>query len=112
MLTAITLLSITGLDILPLALTLLLSGRFDASSEWWNEPVLSWISSVLWQPHSIAAACRLLTTATGSRWRQTFRCPQTFYGRFVRLSCAAIGGAAFASALGLSIYVAFTFGIF
>lgn len=106
MLTAVALLSVTGLDILPLTITFLLTGKFNASSEWWNEPVLSWVNSVFWQPHSIAAlvACTTgllaIRDASGrAEWR-------------FRLSGAAIGGAAFASGVGLSIYVTFVFAAF
>jgi hypothetical protein len=105
MLVAVALLSVTGLDIVPLLITLLITGRFNASSEWWNEPVLSWVNSVFWQPHSIAALIACLTallvireTAGRSGWP-------------ARLSGAAIAGAALASAMGLSIYVAFVFAI-
>jgi hypothetical protein len=103
---AVSLLSVTGLDIVPLAITFLLSGRFNASSEWWNEPVLSWVNSVFWQPHSIAALVACVTGLLAIReavrhesWR-------------ARFPYAAIGGAALASALGLSIYVSFVFVVF
>ena len=106
MLIAVALLSVTGLDIVPLAIRFLLSGRFDASSEWWNEPVLSWVNSVFWQPHSIAAMVACVTALLAIReaarhagWRR-------------RLPGAAIAGAAIASALGLSIYVTFVFAVF
>jgi len=106
MLIAVALLSVTGLDIVPLLITFLLSGRFNASSEWWNEPVLSWVNSVFWQPHSIAAMVACVTALLAIReaarhagWRG-------------RVPGAAIGGAAVASALGLSIYVSFVFAVF
>ena len=106
MLVAVALLSVTGLDIVPLAIILVLSGRLLASSQWWNEPVLSWVSSAIWQPHSVAA---LVACATGLLviWDSS-----RHSARRVRLSGAVIGGAAFASGLGLSIYVSFVFGIF
>ena len=106
MLVAVALLSVTGLDILPLAITFALSGRFNASSEWWNEPVLSWVNSVIWQPHSIAAliACAtgLLVLLDASRHSE----------KRAILSGAAVAGGAFASGAGLSVYIAFVFGIF
>lgn len=106
MLVAVALLSITGLDIVPNAITFLLTRRFNASSEWWNEPVWSWANSVFWQPHSIAA---LVACATGLlvAWDGAKR-PK----RWMRLVSAAVCGVAFASACGLSIYVAFVFGVF
>ncbi|HCC59165.1 MAG TPA: hypothetical protein DEQ47_18275, partial [Solibacterales bacterium] len=106
MFVTVALLSVTGLDILPLAFTFLLTGRFNASSEWWNEPVLSWVNSVLWQPHSVAA---LVACATGFL---VIRDASRRSEKRVWLSGAAVGGVAFASGLGLSIYVTFVFGVF
>ena len=99
MLIAVALLSVTGLDIVPLAIRFLLTGRFDASSEWWNEPVLSWANSVFWQPHSIAALVACVTGLLVIR-------------EAARIPGAVIGGSAIASALGLSVYVTFVFVIF
>ena len=105
MLVAVALLSVTGLDILPLLITYFLSGRFNASSDWWNELVLSWVNSVFWQPHSVAA---LVACATGFLvlWNVSHS------GKRAWLTGAVVGGFAFASGLGLSIYVTFVFGIF
>jgi hypothetical protein len=106
MLIAVSLLSVTGLDIVPLFITFVLSGRFNASSEWWNEPVLSWVNSVFWQPHSIAAMVACVTGLMAIRdAAQHAEWPG-------RMAGAAIGGAAVASALGLSIYVTFVFAVF
>jgi hypothetical protein len=105
-LVAIALLGVTGLDILPFTITFVLSGRFNASSEWWNEPVLSWANSVFWQPHSIVA---LIACLTGLLiMRSAARRSETR----ARISGAAVGGAALASSLGLSVYITFVFGIF
>ena len=106
MLVTVGLLGVTGLDIVPNAIFFLVTRRFNASSEWWNEPVLSWVNSVLWQPHSIAA---LVACATGLlvAWDGAKRAE-----RWARLGCAAVCGAAFASAFGLSIYIAAVFGVF
>lgn len=106
MLVAVGLLGVTGLDIVPTAITFLLTGRLSASSDWWNEVVASWINSVVWQSHSIAAlvacAAGLLVARDGATKPESW----------MRLSSAVVCGAAFASALGLSIYVTFVFGIF
>jgi hypothetical protein len=106
MLIAVALLSVTGLDIVPLAIRFLLSGRFDASSEWWNEPVLSWVNSVFWQPHSIAAMVACVTGLLA------IRDASGHAGWRARVPGVVIGGAAIASAFGLSIYVAFVFVVF
>jgi hypothetical protein len=105
MLVAVALLSVTGLDILPTALASLFSGRLYVSTEWWNESVWSWANSVFWQPHTIAA---LVACATGLLviWDAS-KHPE----RRIRLSGAVVGGAAFASGLGLSVYITFVFGI-
>ncbi len=105
MLVAVGLLGVTGLDIVPTAITLLLTGRPLASSEWWNEPVLSWVNSTLWQPHSVAA---LVACVTGllAAWESAQR------RGTMRWAGVGICGLAFASACGLSIYVAAVFGLF
>ncbi len=106
LLLSVALLSVTGLDIVPLAIIFALTGQFHASSQWWNEPALAWVSSVFWQPHTIAA---LVACATGFLviWDAS-----RHVGRRVGLSAAVVGGAAFASGLGLSVYVTFVFAIF
>jgi hypothetical protein len=105
MLVAVALLGVTGLDIVPNAITFVLTRRFNASSEWWNELVLSWVNSILWQPHSIVA---LAACATGLlvAWSGAKR-PE----RWARFSSAVLCGVAFASAVGLSIYVTLVFGV-
>lgn len=106
MMVAVALLGVTGLDLVPNAIMFLLSGRFNASSEWWNEPVWSWVNSVLWQPHSIAA---LVACATGLLlMRESSRSAD----RRFHISGMALGAAALASAAGMSIYTAFVFGSF
>jgi hypothetical protein len=105
MLVAIGLLSVTGLDIIPTAITFLISKMLAASSDWWNEIVASWFNSVLWHPHSIAA---LVAGATGLlvSWDGVVR--QEIRRRTVG---GAMCGAAMASALGLSIYTALVFAV-
>jgi hypothetical protein len=106
LLVAVALLGVTGLDIVPNAIILLLLRRLNPTTEWWNEQVTSWINSVFWEPHSIIA---LVGCATGLLvvWDGAKR-PE----RWVWFSSTVICGIAFASAFGLSIYVTFTFGIF
>lgn len=106
MLLAVALLGITGLDIVPNAVAFLLTHRFPASSEWWNEPVLSWANSVFWQPHSIAALVACVTGLLVAR--DGAQRP----GRWPAMIGATLCGAAFAGACGLSIYVAAIFGVF
>jgi hypothetical protein len=105
MLVAVALLGVTGLDVLPNAIMILLTRQFNASSEWWNGPVFSWVNDLFWQPHSIAA---MVACATGLLvvWDGVKRSE-----RWAWLWCAAVCGVAFANAMGLSIYVAMVFGV-
>ena len=63
---AYTLLLVTGLDILPIVAEFFI--RQDSLNEpllpdilWWNEQVASWMSSVLWTPHHVAAFISCMT---------------------------------------------------
>jgi hypothetical protein len=105
-LVAVSLLSVTGLDIVPNAMICIFMRRLNATSEWWNEQVTSWINSVFWEPHTIVA---LVACATGLLvvWDGAKR-PEPW----VRISSTVICGVAFASAFGLSIYVTFVYGVF
>jgi hypothetical protein len=62
--TALALLLVSGLDLLPFLITLVrrlaegqlfLAGSIPGSLEWWNEQVTSWAATVLWVPHHTAA---------------------------------------------------------
>jgi len=78
---------------------------FQGNVEGWNMPIMSWMNALAWVPHH-------LTAATGC----VLSMPLLFYGmqgnRYRRLVCAVIIGFAFASAVGLSVWVMFLFGIF
>ncbi len=96
------LLLVTGLDIIP---TIIL--RFQQphvvkpDMEWWNvAQITSWIDSMLWVPHHLAG---LIACLTGFL---------VLYVEKRRAVAATIAAIAFASAVGLSIYVAFTFALF
>ena len=96
------LLAVTGLDILPTALQFALYRQVPADMEWWNPvQITSWASSLLWVPHNIASliACflgvMLLRKAADD-------------GKH-RVLAVLVAGAAFASSVGLAIYVSFTF---
>jgi hypothetical protein len=97
------LLCVTGLDVLP-NLYIAVVGRFWlADAEKWNAPQIdSWISSLLWVPHHVAAliACfvafLLLRHQVDSHHRWS-------------TGPVIVAGMAFASAAGMSVYVTFTF---
>jgi hypothetical protein len=102
------LLAITGLDLIPSLLILLFPHTKPyADMEWWDPvQMTSWLDSLLWVPHHVAAlvACLvgflLLWTAVSTN-RNAYR-------------ISLIGAAAicFSSAVGLSVYVTLTFAFF
>jgi hypothetical protein len=100
---ALGLLAVTGLDILPALVKFLAHMPTDADMEWWSsDQVTSWMASLLWVPHHVAGlVCCLLgfLLVWMSRGRE----------RAQRWICAGIAGAAFASAFGLSTWVAVAF---
>ncbi|HLJ86869.1 MAG TPA: hypothetical protein VKZ53_08595 [Candidatus Angelobacter sp.] len=104
----IALLLVTGLDLLPTILYLVTPGHvLFAEMEWWDSEIIgSWLSSLLWAPHHIAA---LVACLSGFLLIWTIE-PSSTLGE--RVKAALIAGLAFASAGGLSIYVAFTFCVF
>jgi hypothetical protein len=103
----IALLFICGLDIFPilgLDVVNLTTGKlgFPPTVDWWNaDQVASWLDTMLWVPHNVAAiiACfigfLILSHETRLRWPAVI--------------AAAL---AFASSVGLSIYVTLVFAIF
>jgi hypothetical protein len=101
-----SLLAVTGLDIIPTAASFVtMPLQIQGDMEWWNEQVSSWMDSVLWVPHHVSAliVCLLgfllLWNARSACWRD-------------RIIALLIAGAAFASACGLSVFVTFTFAVF
>ena len=100
---ALALLAVTGLDILPVLVKALLRMPTDGDMEWWSAAqVSSWMDSLLWVPHHIAGlGCCLLgfllvwmSKGIGGRRRAL---------------CGLIAGLSFASAFGLSTWVALAF---
>jgi hypothetical protein len=102
---ACLLLSAAGLDVLPNALAAAIrwstgKGVVYPSAEWWNNPVSGCPDASLWVAHHVAGAIACLCgflllwkRDRADRW------------------AIALAGACFASATGLSIYVAFTFAL-
>ena len=100
---ALGLLAVTGLDLLFVAWKALRRIPMDADMEWWSgDQVTSWLDSLLWVPHHIAS---LVCCALGFLviWvaKNRTRKQQAGY--------AVIAGLSFASAVGLSVYVALAF---
>ena len=100
---AVGLLCVTGLDILPVFCFRSAVHVWLADMEWWNEPqITSWVGSLLWVPHHVAAliACFigfLLLRHQADVHRGWATVP------------VIVAGLAFASAAGMSVYVTFTF---
>jgi hypothetical protein len=97
---AVLLFSVSGLDIIPALL-----GSFDGffpTVDWWNsDQVTGWADSMLWVPHSLASLVACLTGFLILWNRPKFRWQD-----------ALAAGLAFASAVGLSIYVTLVFASF
>ncbi len=101
---AFALLLVTGLDILPALLFLVLYkchliGNLPPSMEWWNDQVDGWLYSVLFEPHYVAG---LIACLFGFLLISKDRLPLA----------AVIAGFAFATSVGASIYIGFVFAIF
>ncbi|HEY2399291.1 MAG TPA: hypothetical protein VGI23_03000, partial [Steroidobacteraceae bacterium] len=100
---ALGLLAITGLDILPVLAQAIAHMPTDADMEWWAEDqVTSWIDSLLWVPHHIAGLVCCLFGFLLVWMSKRLNVAQRF-------GCAVIAGLAFASAFGLTTWVAVAF---
>ena len=93
----------TGLDILPVLVKALLRMPTDGDMEWWSAAqVSSWMDSLLWVPHHVAGlVCCLLGFLLV--WMSKG------LSRGGRAGCGLIAGLSFASAFGLSTWVAVAF---
>jgi hypothetical protein len=100
---AIALLGVTGLDLIPTVIMMRVGVVFP-DMEWWNEQVTSWVGTMLWVPHHLAA---LIACLTGFLllWSPAAR-------RRDGVAAALAAGLCFASAAGCSVYVTITFAIF
>jgi hypothetical protein len=102
---AIALLAVTGMDLLPVLGQALAGQPTDPDMEWWSQDqVASWMDTVLWVPHHAAGLiCCLfgfLLVWLSKR-----------HGILQRLLCILFAGCAFASAFGLSTWIAIAFAI-
>lgn len=108
----ISLLMVSGLDIIP-ALTNMIASRYFYGFAWpprgdiehWNEQITAWVGSLFWVPHHIAA---LIACLTGFIFFQYYR-KKPLNQSIIPI---IIAGMAFASAVGLSTWVAITFSVF
>ncbi len=102
---SIGLLAVTGLDIIPVIAAYFSGQPTDADMEWWSsDQVTSWMDTILWVPHHLAAlvCCvfgfLLVWMSSTLGWRQ-------------KVQCGVVAGIGFAASLGLSTYVAAAFGM-
>lgn len=103
---AVSLLGMTGLSIVPVGLfDLFFLGKSLKPTLWWNEPIVSWMTTALWAPHHLAGLVAGLAgfllaweAAQKKHW------PQAIPG-------AAGAALAFASSVGASIYVGGTLAV-
>ena len=113
------LLAVTGLDLVPTAISWLVQGYVRADMEWWDgTEIPSWVDSILWTPHHIAGLLCCLTglllwpvsnVLSPAARRSGEPCDRHVARPAVHVTLA---GVAFASAAGLSVYLAFCFGLF
>ncbi|MGO9775817.1 MAG: hypothetical protein ACLPM3_04420, partial [Terracidiphilus sp.] len=100
---AVGLLSVTGLDILPtLYLTHTLRFWLADMEKWSESQIDSWASSLLWVPHNVAALIACFVAFVLLRH-------QADANRRWATGPVIVAGMAFASAVGMSVYVTFTF---
>jgi hypothetical protein len=107
----ISLLGVTGLDILPALLMVWLYrkglvGGVSPSVEWWNNQIDGWLYNMLWEPHYLAS---LIACLTG--FLIIWDVPRGS-GTRCRIVSGIVAGLAFATSVGAAIYVAFVFAIF
>ena len=106
-----SLILVSGLDFIP-ALFLIIRSRLSTGSsflfgdiEHWNEQITAWVGALSWVPHHIAA---MIACLAGIMLAQSAR-GKTISRQIVLMT---IAGLAFASAVGLSVYVTFVFALF
>jgi hypothetical protein len=101
----ISLLAVSGLDVI--AITMLFAGseKIVGSIDVWNTWIPSWVASNLWAPHHVAALIAGLSAIMLAQSARKKRIAQ-------QLIILSIAGLAFASALGLSVWVTLVFIIF
>ncbi len=126
---AFALLSVTGFDILPTLVLAFCRIKFHFTNifptvDWWNlDQVTGWLDSALWVPHHLAACLCCITgfLILWTEWHsvEEINGPERVRNRdgpepVRRIRWQAVFGAAlaFASAGGLSVYVAFPFAAF
>ncbi len=103
---AVGLLCVTGLDILPTLYIWAETHSWLSDMEWWNDAqITSWVASLLWVPHHVAALIACFVAFLLLRHQADIH-------RKWATGPVIVAGMAFASAVGMSVYVTFTFVVF
>jgi hypothetical protein len=99
------LLTVSGLDVIPIVIITIATGTIIGTIEHWNTLIGAWLGTILWAPHHIAALiaglCAIML-AHSARGQKTSR----------QFAILIIAGTGFASALGLSVWVTLVFVVF
>jgi hypothetical protein len=98
-------LSISGLDIIPAIALMYFGGGAIGDLEHWNEIISAWIGSLLWVPHHVAG---LIAGTVGVLLVHSVSAKPLKK----QLIALAFSGVAFASAIGLSVWVTVVFVLF
>lgn len=102
---AVGLLAVTGADLVPAIGSIFAQPALNGEMEWWSiDQFYSWQDSILWVPHHTAALLCCLAA-----FLLLWRTQEAFVSRQQRVACVALAATAFASAFGLSVYVAAAF---
>src|SRR5258706_4930037 len=101
----ISLLTVSGLDFLPVSFAMRYAGGVVSDIEHWNEQITGWFGSLLWVPHHVAA---MIACLVGVMLALSMR-GQTIKRQYILM---VVAGIAFASAFGLSVWVTFVFVLF
>ena len=103
---AVGLLCVTGLDILPTLYIWAETHSWLSDMEWWNDvQITSWVASLLWVPHHVAALIACFVAFLLLRHQADIQ-------RKWATGPVIVSGMTFASAVGMSVYVTFTFVVF
>ena len=108
----ITLIAVTGLDIVPTVYEFFRAHRITADMEWWDPvQITSWTDALIWVPHHVMAlvACLIGFLAL---WNVRMVGENPYPKQTRRLPSGIFAAFAFAAAAGLSVYVTFAFAIF
>lgn len=108
----ISLIAVTGLDIIPTIYEFFRAHTITADMEWWDPvQITSWTDALIWVPHHVAAlvACLIGFLAL---WNVRKVGENPYPKRTRQILSGIFAAFAFAAAAGLSVYVTFAFALF